>query len=167
MLACMGAVALTLWQWPTATLRLHDAAHADVTLPAPQEVLIPVPALPPATPDPNRQPVASDRRVETATSRPPSRPHDTAPTLLTQSAPIVEPPDLALVGEDVSTGVVMPIASRTIVLPMRPVVPHHQPMPNARLESPGNAFAHAGMAIGSAFRRAGVNTGAAFSRIFE
>jgi hypothetical protein len=82
-------------------------------------------------------------------------------------ASAVEPADLALIGERVAREAIVPIASHAIALPMRPVVPERPRMLTVQADSPGHAFAHAGIALGSAFRRAGVNTGAAFSRIFD
>ena len=168
MLACMAAVALTLWQWPGSTLRMHHAAHPDVTLPAAPHVLLPVPALPPA-PFPSNRPSPVDPPRDSSTDRNNVASRVSAPAPFVQTAPVLEPPTLALVGERVSDAGLaglMPMASRAVAVPMRPVVPERRRLPSARPAPPGNAFAHAGMALGSAFRRAGVNTGAAFSHIF-
>jgi hypothetical protein len=165
MLACMGAVALTLWQWPASTSMTHHPASADVALPASHEGLMPVPMLPPATGGAS-QPARIDPPRQADTSR------RGAPSSLSASAaavrpiPALETPDLTLIGERLSHVGVTPIASRSLALPMRPVVPERRGMPAVRQDASGNPFAHAGMAIGSAFRRAGVNTGAAFAKIF-
>ena len=168
MLACMAAVALTLWQWPGSTLRMHHAAHPDVTLPAAHLVLLPVPALPPA-PSRSDRPSPVDPPRNSSINRNNVASRVSAPAPVVQPAPVREGPTLAVVGErlfDAGVAGMMPIASRAVTVPLRPVVPEHRRLPSARPNSPGNAFAHAGVALGSAFRRAGVNTGAAFSRIF-
>ena len=165
LLACMAAVALTLWGWPSSPLRTHQARRADVALPAAAGVPGVVTGLQVKRSDPRPLPANVDRPSSHSAARGDVRPGAPVRAGAAEAAAPLEAAHFESVGERLSDVAVMPIASRTLALPMRPLLPEAGSLP-VRAAAPGNPFAHAGVALGSAFRRAGVNTGAAFSHIF-